>query len=364
MSIYLEKGRGWKYNFIQNGRRFQKGYYRTKKEAKEAEAKKREKLKNPATETQTPTDMVFFDLVNRRLDHLEAYNSVKHYRDTRYMAKRWTARWGEMMCSDILRDDIQDFIFLRRKTSHFTANKEIRYLRALFNFGLKKGWITNNPTTNIPFLPVEKRINHVPSPEDIEKVISVAKPEVQEYLWTIRDTMGRMSEINRLTWNDVDLVEKTVTLYTRKKRGGSLTPRKVPMTDRLYKILLHRFKEKDKKNPWVFWHTYTSSKTKEKVTGPYQERKRIMKTLCKKAGVKYFRFHALRHSSASVMDNNNVSIGAIQRILGHENRTTTEIYLHSIGSSERDAINVYEHASKKSLSNPLSTQKEGVVESL
>lgn len=48
------------------------------------------------------------------------------------------------------------------------------------------------------------------------------------------------------------------------------------------------------------------------------------------------------------MDNNNVPIGAIQRILGHENRKTTEIYLHSIGQAEREAIAVFERVSKKS----------------
>lgn len=31
------------------------------------------------------TDMAFFDLVNRRLDHVRAYNSATHYRDYRYM---------------------------------------------------------------------------------------------------------------------------------------------------------------------------------------------------------------------------------------------------------------------------------------
>jgi tryptophanyl-tRNA synthetase len=56
-----------------------------------------------------------------------------------------------------------------------------------------------------------------------------------------------------------------------------------------------------------------------------------MITLCKKAGVKYFRYHAFRHFGASTLDNANVNIGEIQRILGHENRSTTEIYLHSIG---------------------------------
>jgi integrase len=69
-----------------------------------------------------------------------------------------------------------------------------------------------------------------------------------------------------------------------------------------------------------------------------------MGTLCRKVGVRYFRFHALRHFGASVLDRANVPIGSIQRILGHENRTTTEIYLHSIGEAEREAMAVYERA--------------------
>ncbi len=44
------------------------------------------------------------------------------------------------------------------------------------------------------------------------------------------------------------------------------------------------------------------------------------------------------------MDNNNVPIGAIQKILGHENRTTTEIYLHNMGDLERQAMEIFEIA--------------------
>jgi site-specific recombinase XerD len=36
----------------------------------------------------------------------------------------------------------------------------------------------------------------------------------------------------------------------------------------------------------------------------------------------------------------NEPIGAIQLILGHESRTTTEIYLHSIGEAEREAMTI------------------------
>ena len=82
-----------------------------------------------------------------------------------------------------------------------------------------------------------------------------------------------------------------------------------------------------------------------------------MKTLCKKAGVKYFRFHALRHSGASILENSNIPIGTIQRILGHENRSTTEIYLHSIGDSERIAMLTFEKALGQSHTESHTTKK-------
>lgn len=48
------------------------------------------------------------------------------------------------------------------------------------------------------------------------------------------------------------------------------------------------------------------------------------------------------------LDHANVNIGSIQRILGHENRTTTEIYLHSIAAAEREAVKVFEHVTQVS----------------
>jgi len=234
----------------------------------------------------------------------------------------------------------------------------IRMLRALFNFGKKKKLITENPVDGIDFIPVEHKTKYVPPAEDIDKVISVADRDTQDYLLTIRDTMGRMGEINRLTWDDVNFNHRYVILYTRKKKGGNLTPRKIPMTKRIYEILLRRYKNRDESKPWVFWHTYTSSKAGKKKTGPYKNRQKIMRTLCEKAGVQYFRFHALRHSGASIMDNNHVPIGSIQRILGHENRSTTEIYLHSIEFAERNAISIFEKALKKSHTDSHTEKKE------
>jgi len=356
MSVYLVKGKGWRYDFTLKGERYTETWFKTKREAQQAEAKRREELKNPkqeregeeqaikepvATEVaETQTGITFLELVNLRLDHVKAYNSKGHYENHVFMARRWVKKWGKLEVSELSQAMIEKFILDRSRLSPATANREIRYLRATFNYGKKRKLIQDNPLDGIDFLPVEKLLRHVPSPADVDKVIAAADTEIQDYLWTIRETLGRMSEINRLKWTDVNLEERYVVLYTRKKKGGNLTPRRIPMTQTLLDVLTRRHGRREPNQPWVFWHTYRSSKTGEVREGPYQDRKKFMKTLCKKAGVKYFRFHALRHSGASLMDACNVPIGSIQRILGHENRTTTEIYLHSIGDSERAAITV------------------------
>ena len=320
--------------------------FKTKREARRAEANRREEIENPVQASEnvtTLTDMAFLELVNRRLDYVKAYHSERYYTDHYYMARRWVKQWKRLNCSDISADKIQSFLLKRaRAVSAHTANKELRSLRALFNFGIHpaRGWIKNNPTYGIAFLPVEKKLKYVPPKEDVLRVIIAADRDTQDYLWTIALTMGRVSEINRLTWQDVDFKARCIVLYTRKKKGGHLTPRTVPMPERLYEILHHRYTHRDKRKPWVFWHRYWSRKDGRWIDKPYTDRKSFMKSLCRKAGVKYFRFHALRHFGASMLDHANVSIGSIQRILGHANRTTTEIYLHSIGDAERDAMDV------------------------
>jgi hypothetical protein len=85
--------------------------------------------------------MDFLDLVNRRLDHIQAYFSEQHYLDHPGMAKRWVQNWGSQACSDITQEMIEQFALKRAKVSAYVANKEIKSLRATFRFGKKKKWI-------------------------------------------------------------------------------------------------------------------------------------------------------------------------------------------------------------------------------
>jgi integrase len=359
MSVYFKKGKGWRYDFTLKRKRYTGTWLKTRREAREAEARRREVVQNPKVEIQT--GMAFLGLVNRRLDFLKAYKSERYITDHVYLGRKWVRQWRGLNCDEISQDMVQAYVMRRAKVSAYAANQDLRYLRATFNFGIKRRWITANPTEGISFLPVEKPVRHIPSKEEVAAVILAAGPDTQDYLWTIRETMGRMGEINRLTWSDVDFEQRFVVLYTRKKSGGRLTPRKVPMTNKLFEVLSHRFKHRDKKKPWVFWHRYWSRKKNEWVEGPYGDRKKIMKTLCEKAEVTYFRYHPLRHFGASTLDHAKVSLGSIQRILGHENRTTTEIYLHSIGEAEREAMRVYETVSHTNSHTDSHTKEKGAT---
>ncbi len=68
-----------------------------------------------------------------------------------------------------------------------------------------------------------------------------------------------------------------------------------------------------------------------------------MTTLCKNAKVRYFRFHALRHLGVRVYARQGEwQSGVNSAHPGHENGTTTEIYLESIGDAEREAMKIFE----------------------
>jgi len=360
MSVYSIKGKGYRYDFTLKGIRYTATWFKTKTEAKQAESERRKEVKNPKPVIQTSTDIAFLELVNRRLDHLKAYGSENYYSGHICFARKWVEEWEGLTCREISIDTVQSYLFKRKKVSACVANYDLRCLRALFNFGVYRGWISVNPTKGIDFFPVEKKEQYVPPKEDTLKVILAADPNTQDYLYVIRETMGRMSEVNHLTWADVSLNERYVIFYTRKKKGGHLTPRKIPMTGKLHEVLSHRHKKRDKGKPWVFWHRYWSRKESRWIEGPYKDRKRIMRSLCRKAGVRYFRYHPLRHLGASTLDHANVNIGSIQRILGHESRRTTEIYLHSIGEAEREAMMIFEEVSQNPHTDSHTSKAKGV----
>ena len=63
----------------------------------------------------------------------------------------------------------------------------------------------------------------------------------------------------------------------------------------------------------------------------------------KKHGLKVRKFHALRHTSATLLLYSGVNIRQVQSRLGHGNITTTQRYLHAIKDADEKAVNALQN---------------------
>lgn len=185
-----------------------------------------------------------------------------------------------------------------------------------------------NPCTTIKKYPEEPYYAYNPPPEDIDKVRMVASQDERDLIETLYHLLARRSEAVRLTWEDVNFERKWVRLYTRKRRGGDLQEDYLPMNDTLYKVLYRRWKRRDKTASNVF--SFSDIQLRY-----------MMGELCKKARVKPFGFHAIRHHVSSVLnDSGKASMKQIQKLLRHRRQATTERYLHTIEGSLYEAAKV------------------------
>lgn len=206
------------------------------------------------------------------------------------------------------------------KRSGYAANKERTNLLAAWNWGIK---YLNLPSPN-PCLterfPEERKTRYIPPESDFCKVYGVEEGQNKVMLLAYLHLAARKSELLRLRWEDVDFENQKVRLGTRKRRGGSLEYDLLPMTKELFDVLLiHR---QSAKTDWVFPNLETGE--------PMVSRQRHMIQICKKAEVKHFGLHAIRHLTASILAQEDVPMVTIQRILRHKNLTTTERYIRGL----------------------------------
>ena len=68
--------------------------------------------------------------------------------------------------------------------------------------------------------------------------------------------------------------------------------------------------------------------------------KKSFHTVLKKAGIKNFRFHDLRHTVATRLVEKGIDLTVVQEILGKSKFKTTQRYAHPIPQLKIEAINI------------------------
>lgn len=323
----------WEAGVIFNGKRYRK-QFPTKREAAEWEIEKRRELERGEKK---PTLLGFVGFASQYMAEVQLRHTVKTVKEKKALCERLIEAWGDMEVSAITSNDIRSYLNRQaEKRSNNAANKDRKNLLAMWNWGQRFLDIPSNPVIKTPPLPHDQAQQYTPSTQDVLALLLAASKAEKVFLQAYLNTGARRSEIFRWTWHeDINFDRREVRLGTRKTRDGSMEYEWLPMTDTLYDELWWWWSNKTMKNsPYVFPSEHRARGSH--YGGQYVERRWFLRTLCKRAGVKYFGFHALRRYVASILaDTHKVSSKVIQRVLRHKNVGTTERYVKRLHSDLR-----------------------------
>ena len=155
-----------------------------------------------------------------------------------------------------------------------------------------------------------------------------AMQDAYDLVILLLDTGARYSEIANIEWQRIDLNNRSIRLWRSKVQNETV----LYMTDRVFAVLLSR--QKTQSNQFVF--NNRSGQSRGYCTQSI--RKAILR-----AGLQNCRVHTLRHTLASRLIQNGMSVYEVREILGHSDIKTTMRYAHleqqQVTSKARDVIN-------------------------
>jgi integrase len=170
----------------------------------------------------------------------------------------------------------------------------------------------------------------VPPEEDFWKVYDISEGQDRVMLLAYLHLAGRRKEIFNLTWADIDFGDNRVRLWTNKREGGNKESDWLPMTTELREALMQWWQDRPVKDSGHVFLCLDHIPVNEQFYGrPFTNRQHFMRRMCKRAGVKPFGFHAIRHLTASILYHKGYDVAVIQSILRHKSTTTTNRYLKS-----------------------------------
>jgi integrase len=157
----------------------------------------------------------------------DLYLEAKDKRSEKYKTQlRWARdRFSGIhnrLASDVTVRDVDELLKGEKAT---VKNAWMRYLRAVFNFGVKREYLASNPVAKLDFEEVVKGDTEIFDPADVQAILidclehdlSLLPYRVIGFFCGVRPD----GELHRLGWADIDLDAKQVTLraeITKKKR--------------------------------------------------------------------------------------------------------------------------------------------------
>jgi len=248
---------------------------------------------------------------------------------------------------------------LKSGLSPKTISKQRGVIHNLLDLAVKEGKIPQNPVVNCMTIALEKFESKTLAPEDITRLLEVAKEAWNKYkgygnkfyqmyhMILLAITTGtRRGEMLGLKWNNVDFDKNTITIKEAlvAVKGGvkmetpkTKTSRRVIAVDVQVLEQLKELKEVNdslKKSEWVFCNKFGKPIIPANMT-------RIWGRLLKEVGIEGIRFHDLRHTHATLLVANGTNLKTVSARMGHNDiRITLDLYSHALPEQDREAATI------------------------
>ena len=200
-----------------------------------------------------------------------------------------------------------------------TTNRVLILLRYIYNLGRK--WrvagMAENPTLGLSTAPDVQRDRFL-SPEETQRLIRAIETDenqtAAQAIMLLLLTGGRRNEITHAKWDYVNWERRTL-LVPLSKSGK---PRAIALNGQALALL--RAIPRHDGSPFVF-PSPVNGKPSASLFFPWDR-------IRKRAGLADVRLHDLRHSYASFLVNQGISLYVVQGLLGHAHSRTTQRYAH------------------------------------
>ena len=208
------------------------------------------------------------------------------------------------------------------KKTPATMNRYIAAMSVVFSYAYKKlDWIERNPFEKVDKYKEPKGIVRYLQYDQIDRLLTACKQSKNTLLYPAvlmaLTTGARKNEILSLRWSDIDLQNRRAILQ-QTKNGER---RSIPLAEPVL-LVLQEMEQNRGTNEYVFPPTRESPiKHHANITHAWYN-------ALKKAGIKEFRFHDLRHTAASYLMMNNTPTVAVANLLGHKTLDMTKRYSH------------------------------------
>lgn len=325
-----KRGKLYYIDFSYKGRRYREPAGESFSLAQGYLAKRRlEAIEEFTHRTKKAERILFSDFADIYLEEHCKENNIS-WKTTECMLKQAKAFFQSKYLDEITVNDIEQYkARKKKKNTPATVNRHLACLNNLFNKA-KYRWNYlqgDNPVKKVSPLKENNARTRFLTAEELQKLISVANPFLKLIILLAVNTGMRRGEMMGLKWTQVNWENKTI--YLTKTKGNKR--REIPMNGTAEWVLQQL---KRGNSEWVF-----CKDSGEK----YGNWRKAFQNAVKKAGLKDFRFHDLRHTFASHLVMNGKDLYTVQQLLGHATATMTQRYAHLSMEHKREAVNGLNH---------------------